>query len=204
MVPRAGARSPVIRRKRVVLPAPFRPTIPQRSPGSTVKVTFCSRIVAPNSTPISAKERMDTAGIWGWGSGIRQPERGSRFSGARGPISSASGPPERLPHKRRCDARLRVLALEAAGGRGGRVRGRAARLSRGPRGRAAARVSPLGVGRLERCAVGRRGRRGIRGLVPPRRDGGARTAESGGGHGKPAGAARLGCRAGGRRDGGAL
>src|ERR1043166_9053454 len=82
MVPRAGARSPVIRRKRVVLPAPFRPTIPQRSPGSTVKVTFCSRIVAPNSTPISAKERMDTAGIWRWRSGIRQPARGSRFSGA--------------------------------------------------------------------------------------------------------------------------
>ena len=60
MVPRVGVSAPVIRRKRLVFPAPFRPTIPQRSPEPTVKVTSRNSIVAPNSTAMSEKERMAT------------------------------------------------------------------------------------------------------------------------------------------------
>src|SRR5881628_1114821 len=51
MLPRVGSRSPVSSRNRVVFPVPFRPTMPQRSPGATVKETSENRFVAPKSTP---------------------------------------------------------------------------------------------------------------------------------------------------------
>src|SRR5688500_10416170 len=50
-LPVLGARSPVRMRKSVVLPMPFRPTIPHRSPRAMVKVMFLNSVVAPNSTP---------------------------------------------------------------------------------------------------------------------------------------------------------
>ena len=50
-MPSVGACTPVISLKRVVLPLPFRPTIPQRSPRPTVKVIPRKTLVAPNSTP---------------------------------------------------------------------------------------------------------------------------------------------------------
>src|SRR5438874_3151407 len=55
MLPRVGSRSPVSSRKRVVFPVPFRPTMPQRSPGATVKETSENSLVAPKSTPTPAK-----------------------------------------------------------------------------------------------------------------------------------------------------
>src|SRR6266481_6378549 len=55
MLPRVGSRSPVSSRKSVVFPVPFRPTMPQRSPGATVKVTSENSLVAPKSTPTPAK-----------------------------------------------------------------------------------------------------------------------------------------------------
>jgi hypothetical protein len=47
-----------MRRKRVVLPAPFRPTMPQRSPAPTVKETSRSRGVGPNWTVTAEKLRV--------------------------------------------------------------------------------------------------------------------------------------------------
>src|SRR3954469_5388942 len=55
MLPRVGSRSPVSSRKSVVFPVPFRPTMPQRWPASTVKVTSEKSLVAPKSTPTPAK-----------------------------------------------------------------------------------------------------------------------------------------------------
>src|SRR5881227_718596 len=55
MPPRVGSRSPVNSRKRVVFPVPLRPTMPQRSPGATVKETSENSFVAPKSTPTPAK-----------------------------------------------------------------------------------------------------------------------------------------------------
>ena len=60
----AGARLPSISRSSVVLPAPLRPTMPQRSPAATVKFTSRSSVVAPNSTETSENERIVTRGIW--------------------------------------------------------------------------------------------------------------------------------------------
>src|SRR5256885_6651207 len=54
MLPRVGSISPVSSRKRVVFPVPFRPTMPQRSPGATVNVTSENNFVAPKSTPTPA------------------------------------------------------------------------------------------------------------------------------------------------------
>src|SRR5881628_2383044 len=54
MLPRVGSRSPVSNRNRVVFPVPFRPTMPQRSPGAIVKVTSEKSLVAPKSTPTPA------------------------------------------------------------------------------------------------------------------------------------------------------
>ena len=55
MLPRVGSSSPVSSRKRVVFPEPLRPTIPHRSPGATVNVTFENRVMSPKSTPTPAK-----------------------------------------------------------------------------------------------------------------------------------------------------
>src|SRR5207244_12309583 len=55
MLPRVGSTSPVSSRKRVVFPVPLRPTMPQRSPGATVKDTSENSLVAPKSTPTPAK-----------------------------------------------------------------------------------------------------------------------------------------------------
>src|SRR5512141_1486585 len=55
MLPRVGSSSPVSSRKRVVFPVPFRPTMPQRSPGATVNETSENRVVAPKSTPTPPK-----------------------------------------------------------------------------------------------------------------------------------------------------
>ena len=55
MTPREVVISPVMRRKSVVLPVPFRPTTPQRSPAATVKVTSEKMVVAPKSTPTAPK-----------------------------------------------------------------------------------------------------------------------------------------------------
>src|SRR3989449_2351181 len=62
MLPRVGSRSPVSSRNRVVFPVPFRPRMPQRSPGATVKETSENSFVAPKSTPTLANA------IWvmGW------------------------------------------------------------------------------------------------------------------------------------------
>src|SRR5213592_1167276 len=54
MLPRVGSRSPVSSRNRVVFPLPLRPTMPQRSPGATVKVMSENSFVAPKSTPTPA------------------------------------------------------------------------------------------------------------------------------------------------------
>src|SRR6476661_9885927 len=50
-VPVLGSMSPVIILNSVVLPVPFRPTIPHRSPALTVKVMSRNRVVAPKLTP---------------------------------------------------------------------------------------------------------------------------------------------------------
>src|SRR6476660_7277432 len=50
-VPTVGSIAPVISLNSVVLPVPFRPTIPQRSPELTVKVMSRNKVVAPKSTP---------------------------------------------------------------------------------------------------------------------------------------------------------
>src|SRR6476661_2611001 len=50
-VPTVGSIAPVISLNSVVLPVPFRPTIPHRSPEVTVKVMSRNRVVAPKSTP---------------------------------------------------------------------------------------------------------------------------------------------------------
>jgi hypothetical protein len=56
MMPRVGCISPVSNRKSVVLPVPFRPTMPHRSRCATVNVTWENRCVAPKSTPTSENE----------------------------------------------------------------------------------------------------------------------------------------------------
>ena len=43
-----------------VLPAPFRPMMPHRSPSATVKVMFLKSSVAPKETPTLASERRVT------------------------------------------------------------------------------------------------------------------------------------------------
>jgi hypothetical protein len=47
IVPDVGRKSPVMQLKRVVLPAPFDPRTPRRSPGRTVKETSVSAASAP-------------------------------------------------------------------------------------------------------------------------------------------------------------
>ena len=58
--PLLGSIAPVMSRNRVVFPAPFRPTMPQRSPGSTEKFTRSSRVLAPKRTLTPEKERIAT------------------------------------------------------------------------------------------------------------------------------------------------
>src|SRR6476661_1007841 len=55
-VPVLGSMSPVISLNSVVLPVPFRPTMPHRSPALTVKVMSRNRVVAPKSTPAPPTE----------------------------------------------------------------------------------------------------------------------------------------------------
>lgn len=49
--PSVGCCEPVISRKSVVLPLPFRPSIAHRSPCPIVKVIPWNILLAPNSTP---------------------------------------------------------------------------------------------------------------------------------------------------------
>src|SRR5690348_17277611 len=55
-VPCDGWRSPVSNLNSVVLPVPFLPTTPHRSPALTVKVISRNRVVAPKSTPAPPTE----------------------------------------------------------------------------------------------------------------------------------------------------
>src|SRR6476661_5301372 len=71
-VPTVGSIAPVISLNSVVLPVPFRPTIPHRSPEVTVKVTSRKRVVAPKSTPappteicVIARTCPSPSGSWG-------------------------------------------------------------------------------------------------------------------------------------------
>ena len=51
--PESGAMSPAKVRSSVLLPTPFGPTTPQRSPGSTVRETWSSITAGPKLTVMS-------------------------------------------------------------------------------------------------------------------------------------------------------
>src|SRR6185437_4545139 len=98
ITPAVGVISPVMRWKSVVLPMPFRPTMPQRSPAATVNVMSRKSVVAPNSTAVPEMEICVTTGPAPLGvnppsSRVRQPGFPFRFG-------SPDAQPVLLAHER--------------------------------------------------------------------------------------------------------